>query len=274
VGNPDHLEDMLWQFREFTDVNNLRCVFYQITDEHLPHYVDMGLSFTKLGEEGRVNLATFTLEGSQRASLRQARNKGIREGAVFRMVPVAEVEDMLPRFREISDNWLTDKRTAEKGFSLGSFSESYIRQFDCAVIEVGGQIMAFANVWKSSGKTDISIDLMRYHTDAPKGMMDFLFIEMMLWAKTNGYAWFSMGMAPLAGLEHHPLASQWHKLGNLVYRFGEDFYNFEGLRYYKAKYEPEWESRYLACKDGLQVAVALYDTSVLISGGMLEIIKK
>ena len=67
-GNPDCLEEMLWQFREFTDAQNLRCVFYQITDRHFPAFVDMGYSFTKLGEEARVKLASFSLEGSNRSS--------------------------------------------------------------------------------------------------------------------------------------------------------------------------------------------------------------
>ena len=60
--------------------------------------------------------------------------------------------------------------------------------------------------------------------------MDYLFTELMLWARSQGYVWFSLGMAPLAGLEEHRLAPAWHKLGRLVYRYGENFYNFEGLR--------------------------------------------
>lgn len=273
-GNPDCLEEMLWQFREFTDAQNLRCVFYQITDRHFPAFVDMGYSFTKLGEEARVKLASFSLEGSNRSGLRYTRNHILREGASFRVVPAIEMEALFPRLKVISDAWLAAKHTAEKGFSLGFFSGNYLRHFDCAVIEVGGAVVAFANIWKSGGKEDISIDLMRYHPDAPKGVMDFLFIELLLWAKSQEYVWFSLGMAPLSGLEHRPLAGQWHKLGNLVYHFGEDFYNFDGLRNYKAKFQPVWEPRYLACKNGLSVAVALYDTSVLISGGLMELIRK
>ena len=43
--------------------------------------------------------------------------------------------------------------------------------------------------------------------DAPRrragGVMDFLFIQMMLWGRAQGYQWFDLGMAPLAGLERH-----------------------------------------------------------------------
>jgi phosphatidylglycerol lysyltransferase len=115
---------------------------------------------------------------------------------------------------------------------------------------------------------------MRYCTAAPKGVMDFLFTECMLWGRTQGYAWFNLGMAPLAGLEVHALAPAWHKLGRLVYRYGENFYNFEGLRKYKEKYLPVWRPRYLAAPNGLAMARALFDVTALISGGVSHVLQK
>lgn len=94
----------------------------------------------------------------------------------------------------------------------------------------------------------------------------------MLWGRDQGYQWFSLGMAPLAGLERHSLAPAWNKLGNLVYRFGEHFYNFEGLRHYKQKFEPQWSPRYLASKGGIDLPVTLFDITVLIGGGVRGIL--
>ncbi len=68
--------------------------------------------------------------------------------------------------------------------------------------------------------------------------MDYLFIELMSWGREQGYRWFNLGMAPLSGLDRHPLAPAWHRVGNFVFRHGEHFYNFEGLRRYKAKFDP------------------------------------
>ncbi len=102
--------------------------------------------------------------------------------------------------------------------------------------------------------------------------MDALFTHLMLWGRDQGYQWFSLGMAPLAGLERHSLAPAWNKLGNLVYRFGEHFYNFEGLRHYKQKFEPQWSPRYLASKGGIDLPVTLFDITVLIGGGVRGIL--
>jgi phosphatidylglycerol lysyltransferase len=112
---------------------------------------------------------------------------------------------------------------------------------------------------------------MRFGPDAPRGAMDYLFIELMLWAKAQGYRRFNLGMAPLAGLERHPLAPAWHRVGNFVFRHGEHFYNFEGLRRYKAKFDPEWEPRYLVAPGGVALPRILVDVSVLIAGGMKEL---
>ena len=127
--------------------------------------------------------------------------------------------------------------------------------------------------WRATGE-EIAVDLMRFGADAPRGAMDFLFVELMLWGKAQGHRWLNLGMAPLAGLERHPLAPAWHRVGNIVFRYGEYFYNFDGLRRYKAKFNPLWESKYLASPGGLALPRVLLDISVLISGGVKELFAK
>jgi phosphatidylglycerol lysyltransferase len=267
VGAAAEHAEMVWRFRELCDREGGWCVFYEVRPENLASYVDAGLSLTKIGEEGRVALPRFSLEGSARAPLRQAVKRAEREGAVFRVVPAAGVPELLPQLRAISDDWLAAKSAAEKGFSLGFFHERYLRECPCAVVEQQGRPVAFANLWAGENRNELSIDLMRYGRDAPKGVMDYLFVQIMLWGRAQGYAWFSLGMAPLAGLEDRRLAPAWHKLGRLVYRYGENFYNFEGLRQYKDKFLPDWRPRYLATPSGMVLPRVLLDVTALISRG-------
>jgi phosphatidylglycerol lysyltransferase len=140
-----------------------------------------------------------------------------------------------------------------------------------AVVRSEGNPTAFANLWTSGTKDELSVDLMRFGNEAPRGAMDYLFIELMKWGRAQGYQWFNLGMAPLAGLERHPLAPAWHRVGNFVFRYGEHFYNFEGLRRYKTKFEPVWEPKYLVARGGLALPRVLVDVSVLIAGGMKEL---
>jgi phosphatidylglycerol lysyltransferase len=273
VGPPEACEPLAWEFLENCDVMAVSPVFYQVKPQNLPLYIDLGLNLSKLGEEARVPLDTFSLEGPARAELRQAHRRANRDGAQFELVPPENVGAILPELRAVSDAWLAEKNTAEKRFSLGFFDERYLAHFDCGVVRRAGAVVAFANIWRG-GSNELSVDLMRYSGDAPKGVIDYLLIECMLWGKAHGYHWFNLGMAPLSGLEEHALAPTWHKLGRMVQRYGEMFYPFEGLRKYKEKFQPVWRPRYLAAPDGLAIAGALLDVTALISGGVGKVLRK
>jgi phosphatidylglycerol lysyltransferase len=274
AGNKAHFEELVWRYREFCDENAAWPVFYQVTAEQLPLYLDLGLALAKLGEEARVFLPDFSLDGSHRSSLRNEYRRAGKEGATFKVLSPPEVEAELPQLRRISDEWLASKSAAEKGFSVGRFEPDYLRRFSCGCVMRNGQIVAFTNLWQTYGRDEFSIDLMRYGNEAPRGVMDYLFIELMLWGKREGFRWFNLGMAPLSGLERHPLAPFWHKLGLLVHRYGGNFYNFDGLRRYKEKFGPQWRPRYLASPGGLVLPRVLLDTAALIAGGVKEVVWK
>lgn len=265
VGNAERFDDLLWRFRELVDRRGGKPVFYEVSAGNLPRYLDLGLALLKLGEEAVIDLAAFSLEGGARANLRQSSNKAEREGLAFSVVAGADMAPLIPELRAISDEWLAAKDRVEKQFSVGHFDPAYLARFDIAVIRDESRIVAFANIWQSAGKHELSVDLMRHRSDAPRGQMDYLFVQLLLWGKEQGFKWFSLGMAPLSGLEGHPLAPAWHKAGNLIFQHGEQIYGFEGLRAFKEKFRPEWRPRYLACPGGLSLPLVLLDVAVLIS---------
>ncbi len=115
---------------------------------------------------------------------------------------------------------------------------------------------------------------MRHGADAPPGTMDYLFAELMLWGRAEGYRWFSLGMAPLSGLEPHRFAPVWNRAGALLFRFGEHFYNFQGLRAFKDKFDPVWEPRYLAAPGGIALPFVLSHVAALISGGVRGVVAR
>lgn len=274
VGPEEEHVELIWQFRERCDRYDGWPVFYQVPPATLHIYSDMGFTALKLGEEGRVPLPTFSLEGPARKGLRYTRNKLAREGCSFELIPHDQVPPFLPELKAISDAWLAEKNTREKGFSLGFFDERYLREFSMAVVHREGRIIAFANVLSTVSKEELSLDLMRHLPDAPHSVMEYLFIELMLWGRQEGYGWFTLGMAPLSGLEDHPLAPPWNRVGSIVFRYGEHFYGFQGLRQYKEKFDPVWEPRYLASPGGLALPRILTSIASLTAGGLRGVIGK
>jgi phosphatidylglycerol lysyltransferase len=274
VGEASEHKELAWKFREMADRHGAKIAFYQVGRRSLPLYLDLGLVMLKLGEEARVPLQEFGLQGGARQSLRHTYNKLVRQGAEFEIVPAKDVGGILPELRRISDRWLQDKQTREKRFSLGFFNEAYLKRCDIAVVKLEGRVLAFANLLETEGREELSIDLMRYVPDAPNGVMEYLTIALMLWGREQGYQWFNLGMAPLYGLQDRALAPLWHRIGHTIFRFGRDFYNFEGLYRYKDKFDPVWRSRYLAAPSGLHAAPALLAVTGLISGGLEGVMKK
>jgi phosphatidylglycerol lysyltransferase len=274
VGKQAEWPGLIWQFRETCDRYDGWTVFYEVGSLHLHLYLDLGLSFLKLGEEARVSLSSFSLEGGARKGLRNVYNRLQKEGCTIEILPPYSVSARLSELKDISDLWLLQKNTREKGFSLGSFSEEYLKQYPIAVALMDQQVVAFANIWAGAAKEEMSVDLMRYHPEAPSGIMDYLLMALMLHAKKEGYQWFNLGMAPLSGFEDRTLAPLWNRMGAFVFRHGEHFYNLQGLRQYKAKFDPVWAPKYLACPGGIMVPRVLANIATLISRGAKGVFTK
>ncbi|WP_447774748.1 bifunctional lysylphosphatidylglycerol flippase/synthetase MprF [Pseudomonas chlororaphis] len=274
IGPTQQRAEMIWQFRDLCDVHHARPVFYQVRAENLPYYMDIGLTAIKLGEEARVDLNRFDLEakGKEMKDLRYTWNRGTRDGLSLEIHEAGHAP--MDELKVISDAWLTGKNVREKGFSLGRFSEDYLKHFRIAIIRFEGRPVAFANLLETYSHDLASLDLMRAHPEAPKLTMEFMMVGLIQHYKNHGYARFSLGMVPLSGLQPRRGAPLTQRLGSMVFRRGEQLYNFQGLRRFKDKFQPDWEPRYMAMPAGLDPLVALADTAALIAGGLTGLVKR
>ena len=274
VGDERDMSELVWRFREMVDRHDGLTIFHQVTKHHLDLYLDLGLTLLKLGEEALVPLHDFSLDGHDRKGLRQVWRHVLREGGSFQVIPRDQVPQYIPEFQQLFDAWLAEKNTREKGFSIARFDPVYLGYFPAAVVRKDGQIVAFANVMGTGTRKELSLELMRYNPNAPHGVMDFLFIELMLWGQQEGYEQFNLGMAPLAGLHRRALAPAWNRFGSIIFRLGEHFFNFQGLRQYKDKFNPTWQPKFIASPGGLALPRILANIAALISRGVVGVVAK
>ncbi len=261
-------------FIQLADSNGGWAVFYKVRPTLLYLYLDHGLNVVKLGEEARVPLDDFSLEGSNRRNLRRVWRKMVDDGCSFEMVPAERVAPLVEELRAVSDEWIETKHAREKGFSLGFYSDEYITRYPVAVVRKQGRIIAFANAWISGRKEEVEADLMRHTADAPPGIMRYVLVEMMLWARSEGFRWFNLGMASLSGLSVHTGAPIWNQLAVAVRGAGERFYNFQGIREFKQWFYPEWEPLFLVGPGGAARPIILANIAALVSGGLQGVVKK
>jgi len=275
VGKEEERMELFWRFRELADAHAARAGFYGLGPDDLPDSVDLGLAIQKTGESAAVPLEAFSLAGRRREVLRRNWRKAGEGGAAFEVLPVGAAVAIMDELRAISDAWLSHHAGGEKSFSMGGFDPRYVAEFPVAVVRgEEGKIVAFATLWLTACKTAFSMDLMRYSDEAPKNVMDYLFVELLQWGKDEGYQAFEFGMAPLAGLEDRPLAPIMSRVGRLLYERGEEIYNFQGVRRYKDKYDPVWQPRYIAAPHKWAIPFLLADIGLLSSGGMSGLTKR
>ncbi len=274
VGAPESIEALAWSFWEEAYDNAARPIFYEVSERYLSLWISMGFSLHKVGEEAVVKLPDFALAGRKFKKMRAAHNKALKEGLEFAVAQPPHDADFIAELKTVSDAWLGDKVGQEKGFSVGRFTPEYLQHFPIATLRRNGQLLAFANVMRPGSGAHVSIDLMRYLPEEASGLMEFLFIELMSHYRDEGAEEFSLGMAPLAGLEARKGSRLWTRFGAILYRHGGAFYNFEGLRAFKQKFQPEWRPRFIAVPPGVTPLAALKDVALLISGGSRALLRR
>jgi phosphatidylglycerol lysyltransferase len=268
VGCRSERLDLLWKFRELADSHAARPGIYGLGARDLADMVELGFSIQKVGETAAVPLDSFSLDGRRLGNIRRSWRKTGEEGGCFEVVAADQVAPLIPELRRISDEWLSHHAGGDKYFSLGGFEPAYVREFPVALVRAEGRIVAFATLWTTAQQKSFSMDLMRYADEAPKNVMDFLFVELMRWGVEQGYETFEFGMAPLAGLEERRLAPIMSRVGRLLFERGEEIYNFRGVRRFKDKYDPVWQPRYIAAPHKWAIPILLADVGLLSSGGM------
>lgn len=274
IGAPDAKPELIWRFVEAARAAGGRAAFYQVTPDLLPAFADVGLRALKLGEMARIDLSAMDLQTSRWGEPRRALNKGLREGMRLEVLDPEAVPAVLDALQAISDTWLARHEVREKGFALGRFERDFVASQPVAVLRANERIVAFATLMVTDTREEATVDLMRFADDAPKGAMDFLFVSLFVAMKEAGYRHFNLGMAPLSGFATHASAPVWNHVGQAIFTHGERFYNFKGLRAFKAKYNPDWEPRYLVVGGQMSPVSALVDVTLLIGGGLKGVVGK
>ena len=239
-------------------------------------YLDYGLSIVKLGEVAHVPLADFSLDGPDApqpaTGVPQARGRRL----LVRGVEPDRCGTCLPELRAVSDEWLARQHSREKGFSLGRFDEAFIsRAVRVGVVRVDGAHrrvrhgVAVRRARRSRGGPHALLERCAARRDALRGR------RMMLWARSQGYSDFNLGMVPLSGITHR---YAWRRSGTRSRARcavgGERYYNFQGLREFKEWFHPEWEPSYLVSPGGIRRPVIVANIASLISGGAAGLIRK
>ena len=274
VGPPSELASMVRSFADAAAAAGAWPAFYKVTPDNIGLYLEENFLVGKVGEIARVPVADFTVEGARRRRLRRSQKQARESGVTVEILPAGGSAPGMRDLESVSDDWLRRQRGREKGFSLGAFRPDYVNRFPVAIARVSGAVVAFATVWSSETKRQLEVDLMRSSAGAPAGTMHALLVDLIRWARVQGYGSVSLGMSPLAGVSPLGEGGRAQGLRRALTRFSSRFYNFEGLREFKQSFDPEWEPRYLASSPGIARSLVLAHLAALTSGGIAGMFRK
>lgn len=245
-GNKQSFKEAMEEFYCICDLFGYTPIFIGIRENFIPSLHDRGYHFMKLGEEATVSLDEFTLQGRKMKSIRNALCRVEKNGCSFEILYPPFDEDVMKSLKDISDKWLKERK--EKSFFMGFFNEEYLNLNPVAVVKgKSGEIIGFASLMNMyDNNKSISIDLMRFENEDINGVMDYLFVNLFMWAKETGYKKFNMGMAPLANVGDYKSSFLKERFARLIFTYGNKYYSFNGLKHFKDKYASNWSGQYIA----------------------------
>lgn len=242
IGKKENFVEAINDFIIYCNEYHMNVCFYEINGENLELYCDQGFRFVKVGQDATLNLNEFSLVGKKNRTWRHVINNFDKGNYEFKVEEATD--NLLSQMKVVSDKWLGNKN--EMGFSLGFFDEDYLKRTKIACIYKGNELLAFANLQPFYDNKTLSIDLMRYDRSNEDGLMDFIFIKLILWGQDNNFEKFYLGMAPLSKVGDKIYSKKKEKILNIVYNTQNKIYNFKGLRNYKDKFKPDWSNKYIA----------------------------
>ena len=275
IGPLADFEDAISSFQNLCSKNDWLPTFYQVSSTTIESYKSREFHTLLIGHEAIVDLACFTLDGSQNKTLRNSYNKMVRLGYHYDVIQPPYSLRMLRELKFVSDDWLTTHQATELRFSLGWFDDAYLNT--CPILlarDREGFIAGFANLVTEFQVNEIAVDLMRYLQHSESGLMDFLFVSLFQWAHEQGFSTFNLGLSALSGVGEHSDDPIVERALNFTYQNVDRFYNFRGLHSFKEKFHPLWSQRYLvypAMSNLPAISAAIFRAS--FGGGPLSLMR-
>jgi phosphatidylglycerol lysyltransferase len=242
--NDFEMTECVISFDKFCYENSLKSIYFRVPEESLGIYKELGKKNLFIGQEAVLDLNTFTMEGGERKSLRNAINKLKDRGFRINTHTPPVKDGILQKIKAVSDEWLENTDRDEIIFSQGMFAWNELKQQILLTVEnAEDKIIAFLNIIPDYTKDEATYDLIRKTSDAPGGVMDFILIELFNYSRAHNYQFINLGFAPLSGIsepQNFPERSM-----KFAYEKIRSFTHYKGLRDFKDKYAPDWYNKYI-----------------------------
>ncbi len=244
IGAPAELSALLAEFRRFAASRGWRTALLAASADRLSAFRAIGFKSLYLGDEAIVRPRTFCLEGRQIRKVRQSVARVRRAGYRIRVLESSAEADaeLLATLADVSAEWRG--RWPERGFSMAMDS---LEHGVLAVAErADGSVGGFLQLVPSPASGGYSLAAMRRRRSTPNGLMEYLIVETIAWARDRGVTELSLNFSVLGEVLR---ADGCRSAGNRLLRLAllrlDRVFQLRRLHDFNRKFLPEWRPRYL-----------------------------
>jgi lysyl-tRNA synthetase, class II len=244
IGDEAEVPELLAEFQRVCRAHGWRLALLGVREELLPLAGALGLRGIKLGNEAVVRADLFSLEGRSIRKVRQSVARLGRARYTFRVIPAADLDAHLrAQLERVSDTWRG--RNCERGFSMAM--DNLFREGDAlfAVAEREGRVGGFLHLVPAAGGRAYSLSAMRRLPDTPNGLMEFLVVQTVGWARDHGVDEVSLNFCVFGDLIADEPATRLHAVARRGLRAADRLFQLERLIVFTRKFAPEWRPRYV-----------------------------
>jgi len=201
-----------------------------------------------IGDEAIINVADFTLEGRPMGNVRHMVNRVTKAGY---STYSSRFGDLTPQVQEqlrgLTKKWRYG--VAERGFSMAMdrFGGALDSDSLVTVAQLAGEVkgILYFVPW---GKTKISLDRMQRENGVDSGLNELMIAQTVAYARENGITHISLNFAAFRSLFERAdkiSAGPITRTTRNLIRFASNWFQIESLYRFNAKFQPEWQTRYV-----------------------------
>ncbi len=256
--------------------------FVPTTEKFARQTAALKLSAIKIAAAPYFELQEWNPRGNCAKKLRAGVNQASRAG-----VRVELIECLNDKFRKEATDlclaWLKTRRAATT-FGWLVALDPFLR-FEkkklFAARDVRNRLVGLLSVSPIPARNGWYLEDVLRTVDAPRGTTDLLVFNTLQQLKKEGATLATLGTAPLASEGDDNLSTHDHPVIERALRRASQrfsvFYNFDGLRRFKAKFVPtRWESEYVLVQHGVMVPsrVAHALLRAIVPGGLRQLLAR
>jgi lysyl-tRNA synthetase class 2 len=245
VGEESEFEGLLLDFQGFAHRHGWRLAVVGALADNVARYEQLGMRAIAIGDEAVLVPSEFSLEGRAIRKVRQSVSRLEKAGYHFRIVDAESVEPSLrAQLDAVSEQWRGNQ--AERGFSM-AMDDLYAPGTTFALAETGaGDVGGFLHLAPSPAGGGWSLSTMRRLPGTPNGLMEFLVVETLAWAKAVNVSEVSLNFCALTDfVAPDRVHTVPRRLVRRVLLAADNVFQLERLHSFSRKFHPHWRPRYL-----------------------------